>query len=302
MRAKRRTVNKTKVVDYKENESNGDSVAKNSEAHVVDKASLSIRNSCASTLLNEKENQLVTSIEAVEEEKQPTEGRSNNCSSSSGSSDEDQDIVPLLLKEYESCKGQKRPFQDSVDSNEREKLLDSSMEILGKDVINLKKQCVNLEARLKKLEGEWMPRPQHPEVINYFMNTANILRGVEKNNNDNTNESMEKIIQSLGLDKNLSSKYNKKTATSTARNLMKFLFPNPEPDFTIKNVDQSIIDKIINYTSYSNPNDQSSDAEIRTAIRNYFASLNHHNKGKTNAVSKNIDQTSNTNNDQNIIN
>ncbi|CAF1682321.1 unnamed protein product, partial [Rotaria magnacalcarata] len=38
MRAKRRTVNKTKVVDYKENESNGDSVAKNSEAHVVDKA------------------------------------------------------------------------------------------------------------------------------------------------------------------------------------------------------------------------------------------------------------------------
>jgi hypothetical protein len=90
-----------------------------------------------------------------------------------------------------------------------------------------------------------LAQPQHPEVIKYFINTVNTLRGVRQDNNVGENVSMVEIIKTLGVDKNDLINCNKKTSTATARSLIRFKYPNPEPNFGLTNVDKSIIHAII---------------------------------------------------------
>ncbi|CAF1624993.1 unnamed protein product [Rotaria magnacalcarata] len=67
-------------------------------------------------------------------------------------------------------------------------------------------------------------------------------------------------------------KCHKKTQTATARCLIRFIFPTPEPSFKLSNVDKFIIDGIIKYSKYVNPVDNASGVEVRRAIGYYFSS------------------------------
>jgi len=160
----------------------------------------------------------------------------------------------------------------------------------------LKKKCIDLESRVKKLEEESMPRPTHPEVIKYFIDTGNILRDVRKDINRTQTDPITEIMNKLGLDKNKALKYHRKTSTATARAVVKFKCPNPEPNIGLANVDKSIIDEIIAYTKYSNPNDPVSDSELRKAMGNYFASLTYQNKDKNKKLINNQRRTNHTTN------
>jgi hypothetical protein len=53
------------------------------------------------------------------------------------------------------------------------------------------------------------------------------------------------VMRKLGMDNNELAKCNKKTATSTVRSIIKFIYPNPEPDFKYTQVNKSIIDAAI---------------------------------------------------------
>jgi hypothetical protein len=62
-------------------------------------------------------------------------------------------LIYLALK---NSRGQKRLFQNILDLNENESLVGSSSQVSYTDFMNLKKQCLDLESRIKKLEEEWM--------------------------------------------------------------------------------------------------------------------------------------------------
>ncbi|CAF1254330.1 unnamed protein product [Rotaria sordida] len=144
-----------------------------------------------------------------------------------------------------------------------------------------------------------MPQPQRSTTVKFFTNTSNTLRGVPEDMIVDKNEVMLAMKEMSGLDEKQLVKCHGKTSKETARSLIKFLYPNPEPKFSFSNIKKSVINSIINYTKYSNPYDTASDAEIRKSMNNYFTSLPRKNKTKTIHRPNQIAEESSNNN--NII-
>ncbi|CAF4967888.1 unnamed protein product, partial [Rotaria sp. Silwood1] len=104
------------------------------------------------------------------------------------------------------------------------------------------------------------------KVIQHFNETTNISRNDKENTIFHQDTSPVDIMRILNMNKDQLKICNKKSSTATARSVIKFIFPHPDSNFGYSQVDKIIIDTIIQYTKFSNPNDDTSDAKIRRAI------------------------------------
>jgi hypothetical protein len=81
--------------------------------------------------------------------------------------------------------------------------------------------------------------------MEYNVHAADALRNTEESPDEQSNPYISGLIKSLNLDKEDLSKFKKRTATATARAIIRSQFPNPTEDFCFANVDSLIIDNII---------------------------------------------------------
>ncbi|CAF1213472.1 unnamed protein product [Rotaria sordida] len=129
------------------------------------------------------------------------------------------------------------------------------------------KECLLLQERINVYEQTWMPRPSNPSVIQYFIEIANILAG---NSNDGEQEDKDEMLEKIKLDLNMTENQlimcHGRNSTKTVRKLMKFIFPNPTENETIKSIENNIIESIIKYTRIANPTDRTEDTALRHAI------------------------------------
>jgi hypothetical protein len=72
-----------------------------------------------------------------------------------------------------------------------------------------------------------LARPNHPAAIEYIINTANILNNID----GNQDRCILYLIKTLGMDKEDLWKLIKRTATATARALLRYKYPNPAINF-----------------------------------------------------------------------
>ena len=142
------------------------------------------------------------------------------------------------------------------------------------------------------------------DIDRNFVEISNVAHDDQENTNVGKEASMVDILLILKMDANKLKTCNKKTATATARFVIKSMYPNCDSNFRYSDVDKSIIDCIIGklsvlflieqyfysieYTKFSNPNDKTSNTERRRAISNYFAYLAHQRKLKAMMVSNQI--------------
>ncbi|CAF2996045.1 unnamed protein product [Rotaria sp. Silwood2] len=180
---------------------------------------------------------------------------------------------------FHNIRGQKRSFEDSIDSIENNKRSDSSNDLLLNYIMELKQKYVELESKITQLENGSMPPAGHLHINQNSMEPVNFLRD-EENTDVGEKISIVDIVKILKIDANKLLKCNGKTSTATARSVIKAMYPNPRSNFRYRDVDKSIVDSIINYTKLSNPNDKVSDAERRRAVSNYFSYLTHRRKIK----------------------
>ncbi|CAF3398783.1 unnamed protein product [Rotaria socialis] len=172
---------------------------------------------------------------------------------------------------YSNSQGQKRPHDDNSSSLSGQQMYNHTINSSSSaDELALKKKCIELEGEIKKYKEEWIPKPKHPDVIQYFVEISNILAN-QVDIVDTTPFLME-IMDALKMSEEQLKKCHKKTQTATARCLIRFIFPTPEPSFKLSNVDKFIIDGIIKYSKYVNPVDNASGVEVRRAIGYYFSS------------------------------
>ncbi|CAF3046069.1 unnamed protein product [Rotaria sp. Silwood2] len=184
--------------------------------------------------------------------------------------------------------GQKRPFEDSLNKVIHNKRSDSSNDSIVDDILILKQKYIELESKIKKLEEHWMSSSTNSAMDPNFVEISNVSRDDQENMNVDKGTSMTDILLILKMDANKLTKCNKKTATATARSVIKSMYPNCDSNFRYSDVDKSIIDCIIEYTKFSNPNDKASGTERRRAISNYFGYLTHQRKLKAMMVSNQI--------------
>ncbi len=110
-------------------------------------------------------------------------------------------------------------------------------------------ECLALEGQIAYYRQSWMrtyknslksiifllyslsilARPVEPSVIRYLIEITDILRGVHKDDDEEEDEEtiFEEIKKTLDMDEQQLSKCHRKTATATARRIMKHIFPSP---------------------------------------------------------------------------
>ncbi|CAF4213794.1 unnamed protein product [Rotaria magnacalcarata] len=154
------------------------------------------------------------------------------------------------------------------------------------------KECLSLQAQITYFQEEWMHNhhskakiellplilcsynhffeawPKGPNVIKYLIEITNILSGSNGNPDEDT------VLSG-------------RSATITARRIMKFKYLNPANDLKIKKIDESILTAIIRYTRISNSNDRVSKTNIRHVMSNYVAVQKF--KNKTSSIAKSND-------------
>ncbi|CAF4318729.1 unnamed protein product [Rotaria magnacalcarata] len=220
-------------------------------------------NVSAVNLRDENEIQLVTAVEGSEKEKAVLPEVRNDFSSGDTALYETQGLFSSLANDGNTNENNPNPCDDS---NGQKRFLDTNI-----------------------------AQPQYPTTVKHFTNTSNTLRGTQEDIIVDKDSLMLKMKQLLGLDEKQLVEYHEKTSKATARCLIKFLYPNPEPNFTYSNVEKSVINSIISYTKLSNPYDTASVAEIRKSINNYFTSLPRKTKTKTVPVTNPVSEESKKN-------
>jgi len=143
-------------------------------------------NSTVNLISDSEERFSITSpIEPSVTQKLPTDETVNQDLSSGALMMENEDIASLLLKEvkvierdttrmsvvlslnsyvsflglpFQNSKGQKRLFEDSLDPTEGQNSMDTSNDIFYNGFLKLKKQCIDMEDRIMKLEKDSMRR------------------------------------------------------------------------------------------------------------------------------------------------
>ncbi|CAF1349779.1 unnamed protein product [Rotaria sordida] len=125
-------------------------------------------------------------------------------------------------------------------------------------------------------------RPKDPKVIQHLTEATNTSLNDKGNTIFHQDTSLVDIMNILNMNEDQLKLCNKKSSTATARLVIKFLFPHPDSNFSYVEADKIIVDTIIKYTKFSNPNDNKSNAEVRRAISNYFSRLNYQRKIRRN--------------------
>ncbi|CAF1686983.1 unnamed protein product, partial [Adineta ricciae] len=113
-------------------------------------------------------------------------------------------------------------------------------------------------------------RPKDPKVIQYLIEITNILNQ-NQNNEEDLGDALENIMEHLEINEHDLQLCHGRSATVTARHIMKLKYPNPDDSCTIRNIGEAVVKAIIKYTRISIATDQCSDADIRHAIGNYLA-------------------------------
>ncbi|CAF3826419.1 unnamed protein product [Rotaria sp. Silwood1] len=152
--------------------------------------------------------------------------------------------VLLVDIPFHNIRGQKRSFEDSIDSIENNKRSGSSNDLLLNDIMQLKEKYVELESKITQLENGSMPPAGRLHDNQNSTETVNFLRD-EENTNVGEKISIVDIAKILKMDENKLLKCNGKTSTATARSVIKSMYPNPHSNFRYRDVDKSIVDSII---------------------------------------------------------
>ncbi|CAF4882873.1 unnamed protein product [Rotaria sp. Silwood1] len=250
----------------------------------------SMENSTSSQINNSSDNNLINHNEYL-----PTNEEFETLLSLYSVVNENENIDILLdvnssVTDLSLCdsQGQKRPFEDSLNKIVHNKRSDSSNDAIVDDILILKQKYIELESKIKKLEEHWMSSSTNSAMDPNFVEISNVSHDDQENMNVSKGTSMTDILLMLKMDANKLTKCNKKTATATARSVIKSMYPNCDSNFRYSDVDKSIIDCIIEYTKFSNPNDKASDTERRRAVSNYFGYLTYQRKLKAMMVSNQI--------------
>ncbi|UJR06544.1 hypothetical protein I4U23_010827 [Adineta vaga] len=112
------------------------------------------------------------------------------------------------------------------------------------ELIQLKKICLEIEKRIEVLETTMMPYPEHSEVV------QNIVDDMMKDINDdlvgmNDDKKMSPSNNRLNIDPTILAGLQKDTSTTTARAILKYLYPIPPLNFKLTDIDPTVINDII---------------------------------------------------------
>ncbi|CAF1556631.1 unnamed protein product, partial [Adineta steineri] len=70
------------------------------------------------------------------------------------------------------------------------------------------------------------------------------------------------------------------SSTTTARAILKYLYPRPSPNFKLSDIDSTTAAYIVECSKNCHPDDPSTTKQIRRSMSNYFASIKHRKKRK----------------------
>ncbi|CAF1252327.1 unnamed protein product [Rotaria sordida] len=198
--------------------------------------------------------------------------------------------------------GQKRAIE-LVDSNSI-----GNKEI---EMINLKKRCIDIEQRVEFLENTFLSIQQHMTSVQNFFNdiiqsSNNDNDVIMLNNNDfvtvnnddvvtvnNDYDKTANVITILNIDDATLDSLKKEKSTSTARSILKYLYPNPELNFKLSNMDKALVDAIVDCVQKAHASELTTTAEIKHAMSNYFGLLNYKKKNKSTVSKKIVKKRSN---------
>ncbi|CAF1107711.1 unnamed protein product [Rotaria sordida] len=199
--------------------------------------------------------------------------------------------------------GQKRAIE-LVDSNSI-----GNKEI---EMINLKKRCIDIGQRVEFLENTFLSIQQHMTSVQNFFN--DIIQSsnndnddvIMLNNNDfvtvnnddvvtvnNDDDKTANVITILNIDDATLDSLKKEKSTSTARSILKYLYPNPELNFKLSNMDKALVDAIVDCVQKAHASELTTTAEIKHAMSNYFGLLNYKKKNKSTVSKKIVKKRSN---------
>ncbi|CAF2790931.1 unnamed protein product [Rotaria sp. Silwood2] len=199
-----------------------------------------------------------------------------------------------------SSRGEKRPCDENINDSKKKKNSNKSLTVSYSMYSEKEQQCLVLQSQVTMYQQEWMrkykTRPKDPKVIKYLIDITDILRGKVDENDEEPGEILLKIMEDFDVSEKDLLMCHRKTATRTARQIMKLLYPNPSPNLKLNNIDEYVIISIIKYTKLSNPNDKVNEADIRHAIGNYIAVHAFKQKQLKNASSKIVTKDTNKNN------
>ncbi|CAF1558578.1 unnamed protein product, partial [Adineta steineri] len=71
------------------------------------------------------------------------------------------------------------------------------------------------------------------------------------------------------------------SSTTTARAILKYLYPRPSPNFKLSDIHPTTAAYIVDCSKNCHPDDRSTTKQIRRSMSNYFASIKHRKKRKT---------------------
>ncbi|CAF3993860.1 unnamed protein product [Rotaria magnacalcarata] len=200
----------------------------------------------------------------------------------------EENISSVSIAASTNSRGEKRSHdENSTNLDNRKKHSRGSLSVPYSTFSEKAKECLSLQAQITYFQEEWMPRPKDPKVIKYLIEITNILSGSNGNPDEDTGEILEGIIRDLKMNEKELQFCHGRSATITARRIMKFKYPNPANDLKIKKIDESILTSIIRYTRISNPSDKVSETNIRHAMSNYVTVQKF--KNKTSSIAKSND-------------
>ncbi|CAF1369641.1 unnamed protein product [Rotaria magnacalcarata] len=166
----------------------------------------------------------------------------------------EENVSSVSVAASTDSRGEKRSHEENATIlDNRKKHSRGSLSVPYSTFSEKAKECLSLQAQVTYFQEEWM---------------QGIIRDLKMN---------EKELHFC----------HGRSATITARRIMKFKYPNPSNDLKIKKIDESILTAIISYTRISNPNDKVSETSIRHAMSNYVAVQKF--KNKTNSIAKSND-------------
>ncbi|CAF1266900.1 unnamed protein product [Rotaria sordida] len=108
---------------------------------------------------------------------------------------------------------------------------------------------------------------------------------VTVNNNDDKRGN---VMTIFNIDDATLNSLKKETSTSTARSILKYLYPNPEMNFKLSNMNKVLNDAIIDLVQKAHPNELTTTAKIKHAMSNYFGLLNYRKKMKSTIPNKRV--------------
>ncbi|CAF2076923.1 unnamed protein product [Rotaria magnacalcarata] len=215
----------------------------------------------------------------------------------------EENVSSVSVAASTDSRGEKRSHEENATIlDNRKKHSRGSLSVPYSTFSEKAKECLSLQAQVTYFQEEWMPRPKDPKVIKYLIEITNILSGNNGNPDEDTGEILEGIIRDLKMNEKELHFCHGRSATITARRIMKFKYPNPSNDLKIKKIDESILTAIISYTRISNPNDKVSETSIRHAMSNYVAVQKFKNKTNSIAKSNDVVEESDKNDDFNSSN